>query len=56
MDAIAKADTETASFASNVFHEFIRQHPDVGVVIYRNLAADVSTKLLQVARSEDQVE
>lgn len=45
VSAIAKTSVETAAFPNRDFSELIRQRPDIGVVIYRNLAADISTKL-----------
>jgi GNAT superfamily N-acetyltransferase len=45
MDAIAKSQVDTAAFAHSDFIELIRQRPDIGVVLYRNLAADISSKL-----------
>ncbi len=54
VDAIAKTATQTAAFASNQFRDLVRRHPDIGVVIYRNLAADVSAKLKQVGPLEHQ--
>ncbi|MDH3592769.1 MAG: cyclic nucleotide-binding domain-containing protein, partial [Planctomycetota bacterium] len=47
-DAIAEDAVETASFDVDEFRRFVRRHPDIGVVIYRNLAADVSEKLKRV--------
>ena len=44
-DAVAVTDVEVASFDVDEFRRFVRRHPDIGVVIYRNLAADVSGKL-----------
>jgi len=43
--AVAKTVVETAVFGRNEFAELIRRRPDIGVVIYRNLAADISTRL-----------
>ncbi len=51
LDAIAHTAVETASFAGDAFRELVRRHPDIGVVIYRNLAADISVKLKQVGRA-----
>lgn len=45
VDAIAKTSVETAAFPIDEFREVIRRRPDIGVVIYRNLAADISNKL-----------
>jgi len=45
VDAIAKTVAETAAFSNRNFCELIRRRPDIGVVIYRNLAGDISTKL-----------
>lgn len=45
VDAIAKTSVETADFPHGQFCELIRRRPDIGVVIYRNLAADISAKL-----------
>ena len=47
-DAIAEDAVETASFDVDEFRRFVRRHPDIGVVIFRNLAADVSEKLKRV--------
>lgn len=53
VDAIAKTSVETADFPNRKFWELIRRRPDIGVVIYRNLAAEISTKLkLAGERSE----
>ncbi len=43
--ATAKTVVETAAFASEDFAELTRRRPDIGVVIFRNLAADISAKL-----------
>jgi CRP-like cAMP-binding protein/GNAT superfamily N-acetyltransferase len=45
VSAVAKTTVETAAFPNRDFSELIRRRPDIGVVIYRNLAADISTKL-----------
>ncbi len=45
VDALASTIVETAAFGNQQFHELIRRRPDIGVVIYRNLATDISTKL-----------
>ncbi|MBI2480328.1 MAG: cyclic nucleotide-binding domain-containing protein, partial [Planctomycetia bacterium] len=42
--ATAKTQVEAAAFSNVDFSELIRRRPDIGAVIYRNLAADVSTK------------
>ena len=49
LDAIASNSVETATFSNVDFRELVRRRPDIGVVIYRNLAADISTKLKHVA-------
>lgn len=43
--AIAKVSVETAAIPNRDFFDLIRRRPDIGVVIYRNLAVDVSNKL-----------
>lgn len=48
VDAIAKTTVETARFSNDDFQNLVRRHPDIGVVIYRNLAADISEKLKRV--------
>jgi GNAT superfamily N-acetyltransferase len=48
--AIAKTGVDTAAFSVTELRELIRRRPDVGVVIFRNLAADVSTKLSETDR------
>ena len=45
VDATAKTAVETATFWNQDFSELIRRRPDIGVVIFRNLAVDISTKL-----------
>jgi CRP-like cAMP-binding protein len=45
VSAIAKTSVETAAFPSREFSALIRRRPDIGVVLFRNLAADISTKL-----------
>ena len=50
VNAIAVSDTKTASFNSAEFHRLVRRHPDIGVVVYRNLAADISEKLNRMDR------
>jgi GNAT superfamily N-acetyltransferase len=44
-DAIARTMVETAAFPKEEFFELLRRRPDIGVVIYRNLAIDISRKL-----------
>ena len=46
VDAIAKTSVETAGFPNSDFYALIRRRPDIGVVIYRNLAADISARLM----------
>lgn len=43
--AMARTRVETANFAADEFVKLVRRRPDIGQVIYRNLAADVSAKL-----------
>ncbi len=43
--AIARSPVEVGVFPTGDFRELIRRRPDIGVVVYRNLAIDVSTKL-----------
>jgi CRP-like cAMP-binding protein len=45
LDAIAVGEVETAEFACKDFQELIRRRPDIGVVVYRNLALDIRHKL-----------
>jgi GNAT superfamily N-acetyltransferase len=45
VDAVALQNTTTARFASDDFHRLLRRRPDIGVVVFRNLALDVSHKL-----------
>ncbi len=45
LDAIATAETSTASFEAEDFARVIRRRPDIGVVVFRNLAAEISKKL-----------
>jgi CRP-like cAMP-binding protein len=51
MMATAQNQVETAAFTRTQFSELIRRRPDIGVIIYRNLATDVSNKLREAARS-----
>lgn len=51
MTAVALTDVETARFQHENMVELIRRHPDIGVIIYRNLAADVSAKLKATSMS-----
>lgn len=53
VSAIAKTPVETAAFPDRELRELIRRRPDVGVVIYRNLAADISAKLKLSGRRPD---
>lgn len=53
VDATAKTAVDTAAFSHRDFSALIRQRPDIGVVIYRNLAADVSTKLKLAGKSPE---
>lgn len=48
VDAIAITPVETAAIAAKDFSELIRRRADIGVVIFRNLAAEVSTRLRSV--------
>ena len=45
VDAIAECNVVTAAFPKVAFAELVRRRPDIGVVIFRNLAVDVSKKL-----------
>ena len=45
MNASADTPVETAAFDVCELQQLIRRRPDIGVVIYHNLAADVSGKL-----------
>ncbi|REJ64824.1 MAG: GNAT family N-acetyltransferase [Planctomycetota bacterium] len=45
--AIAKNEVETASLSHEGLHALVRKRPDIGVVIYRNLARDLGKKLQQ---------
>ena len=45
LDAVAFTDVQTAMFSNLALVELIRRRPDIGVILYRNLAADVSRKL-----------
>jgi CRP/FNR family cyclic AMP-dependent transcriptional regulator len=45
LTATAKTDVETAVLSVQDMLLMIRRNPDIGVIIYRNLAADVSAKL-----------
>ena len=54
VDAIAKTRVETATFLNQDFHELIRQRTDIGVVILRNLAIDISNKLKIAGERADQ--
>lgn len=45
VSATAKTGVETAAFSAEDFYELVRRRPDIGAVIYRNLAADISRKL-----------
>lgn len=47
VSAIAQGAVETAGFPKQTFYSLMRRRPDIGVVIYRNLAVDVSVKLKQ---------
>lgn len=53
VSATAKTPVQTAVFPNHEFRELIRRRPDIGVVIYRNLAADISTKLKLTSRRSD---
>ena len=53
VDAVAVSDVESACFSVTDFRDLVRRHPDLGVVIYRNLAADVSNKLRGVRASSE---
>ena len=48
LTATAKTSVETAVVSVDDLLRTIRRNPDIGVIIYRNLAADVSAKLSQV--------
>jgi len=43
--ATAKTNVETAAVSDQEFHALVRRRPDIGLVIYRNIAADISAKL-----------
>jgi hypothetical protein len=45
VDAIARSAAETAVFTANDLNDLIRRRPDIGIVLYRNLAIDISQKL-----------
>ncbi len=45
LDAVARTPVETAAFESSALSELVRRRPDIGVVLYRNLAHDISAKL-----------
>lgn len=45
LDAIASNAVEAATFRHRALVDLIRRRPDIGVILYRNLAADVSRKL-----------
>lgn len=53
VDAVAKTQVETAAFRNYDFNELIRRRPDIGVVICRNLAVDISTKLKLAGERSD---
>ena len=48
LSALADDSVETASFSVRDFSELIRRRPDIGVIVYRNLASDISGKLSKV--------
>ncbi len=48
LTATAKTDVETAVVSHRDMWQLIRRNPDIGVIIYRNLAADISAKLSQI--------
>lgn len=43
--AVARTDVEAAVLTHEVLNELIRLRPDIGLIIYRNLAAGISHKL-----------
>ncbi len=45
LTATAKSEVNAAVFEHDSFLQLIRRNPDIGLTIFRNLAADVSTKL-----------
>ena len=45
LTATAKTAVETAVLPHQDMLQMIRRNPDIGVIIYRNIAADVSAKL-----------
>ena len=49
----AKTTVETAVFGRDDFADLVRRRPDIGVVIYRNLAADISARLKASGRRID---
>jgi GNAT superfamily N-acetyltransferase len=53
LDARAKTFVETAAFPNQQFTELTRRRPDIAVVIYRNLAAEISARL-KVATQQSQ--
>ena len=50
LTATAKTEVETAAFAHDEILQLIRRNPDIGVIIYRNLAADLRFKLSPSSR------
>ena len=46
--AVARSPVETACFQQPDFEALVRQRPDIGVAVYRNLAAGISDKLKSV--------
>ena len=55
LDAVAREAVETAAFGNADFGELIRRRPDIGLVIYRNLAIDVSKKLQTAGDAEERI-
>jgi len=48
--AIARDDVKTASLTHQRLHDLVRHRPDIGVVIYRNVAIQLGKKLQQTDR------
>ena len=49
--AIAQTKVETATLTPQAFDELVRRRPDIGVIMYRNMAAGVGEKLLRSDQS-----
>ena len=45
LDAVARGMVQTAAFRNADFCDLVRRRPDIGLVIFRNIALDVSRKL-----------